>query len=62
MQTTKLMLSSLSAWAMAGAYDYIERATGTEFNVLLWAAVVIMIGGLYFGLYAKNKNIKEEKA
>ena len=62
MRNSKLMTSMLSAWIMAVAYDYIERVTGTEVNVLLYAAVITIVAGLYFGLYAKDKGIKKEEA
>ena len=61
MQNSKLMVYLLSAWIMALIYDYIERVSGIEIGVLLCGAVVTMVTGLYFGLYAKNNESKEEE-
>lgn len=59
MQTTRLMMSMLSAWGMAIAYDQIRVATGTEIHVLLLASVVTMVAGLYIGL--RNNETKREE-
>lgn len=61
MQTSRLMMSMLSAWGMAIAYDQIEVATGTEVHVLLCAAIVTVVAGLYFGLRTKNNETKREE-
>lgn len=60
MQTGRLMASMISAWTMAVAYDQIEVATGTEIHLLLCAAVVTVVVGLYFGLRNNNETKKEE--
>lgn len=60
MQTGKLMASMFSAWGMAIAYDQIEVATGTEVHVLLFAAVITMVVGLYVGLRTNNETKKGE--
>lgn len=62
MQTTKLLISTLSAWTMAFIYDFIDKITGHEIRVLPYAGLVVMVVGLYAGLYANNKTTKEEEA
>ena len=62
MQTSTLMLSSLSAWGLAIAYDIIERVMGLDFKVLVWAAVAVFAVGLYRGLHAKSEDVNKEEA
>lgn len=60
MQNSKLMAYTLSAWVMTLIYDYIEKVSGIEIGVLLCGAVVTMVAGLYFGLYAKNNETNKD--
>ena len=62
MQNVKLLTSAVSSWAMALAYDWINKATGHEIRILLYAGLVTLAVGLYFGLYAKNNETKKEEA
>lgn len=62
MQNVKLMTSAASSWAMALAYDFINRVTGHEVRILLYAGLVVLAVGLYVGLYAKNNETKKEEA
>jgi hypothetical protein len=41
---------------MAFVYDKIERTTGTELSVLLWAAILTITIGLCIGLSRKNED------
>lgn len=61
MRRSVLMTSMLSAWAMAIAYYQIREASGVELTVLLCAAVITMIFGLYTGLRASNKQESKEE-
>lgn len=62
MQNAKLLTSAASSWAMAIAYDFINKVTGHEIRILLYAGLAVLISGLYFGLYAKNNETKKEEA
>lgn len=61
MQRSAFVVSILSAWVMALAFDLIEKTTGVRVMALLCAAAITMIFGLYKGLCGKNKyDTKEE--
>lgn len=46
---------------MAVIYNEIKKVTGIEIDLLLYAALVIMVVGLCFGLCSDNKDkVKEE--
>ena len=47
MQQSTLMLSMLSAWAIAIVYDRIRINTGMDIKLLLCVSVITMIVGLY---------------
>lgn len=61
MQTNTLFTSSIGAWIMAFIYDRIEVMTGFEFRPLIYAALVVVLVGMYKGLYAKDKNTENEE-
>lgn len=56
MRKSVLMSSTFIAWVMAFVYDKIERTTGTELSVLLWAAILTITIGLCIGLSRKNED------
>lgn len=62
MKRNILTWSVIAAWCMAIVYDRIETMTGMEINVLLVTALVTMIAGLYFGLYANSNETSEGRA
>ncbi len=62
MNQAMIVKTTLGSWTLAFIYDTIERMSGVEVNVLMWGAVIIMVGGLCFGLRAKNTETKKEEA
>lgn len=52
-------LSMISAWSMSVIYYFIELKTGREITLLLGAAILTMIIGLYVS-YRKGKETEEE--
>lgn len=62
MQNVKLLTSAVSSWIMAATYDIIDRVTGHEVRILLYAGLVVLAVGLYVGLYAKKNECEREEA
>ena len=61
MQKPILVISILGAFVMAVIYNEIKKVTGIEIDLLLYAALAIMVVGLCFGLCSNNKDkVKEE--
>lgn len=54
MKNAIIYCSTFAAWCMAVLYDQIEKVSGMEITALLVAAIITMVGGLYFGLNAKT--------
>lgn len=61
MRKPVLFTSMLGAFFMALAYDQIEKVSGIEISLLLYAAVITMVVGLYTGLYTNNKQESKEE-
>lgn len=61
MQTGKLMTSTFSAWGLGAVYDFINRTTGHDIRVLLYAGVAVLLIGLYIGLYANSNKTQNEE-
>lgn len=57
-----LIISTLIGWVMAIAYDRIEKVTGLELTALLWAAIIIIIIGLYTGLIKNGADKQKEES
>jgi hypothetical protein len=60
MQTSKLLASTLSAWGMTVAYDWIEMTTGIELRFLPYLAIVALMFGIYSCCRDNNETAKEE--
>lgn len=61
MQRSVLVISILSAWVMALAFDQIDQIFGVRFIPLWCAAVITMIFGLYAGLRSNNEEESKEE-
>ena len=62
MRKSRTVIATLGALGMAITYDKIKQVTGVELKVLLWAGILMLIFGLYTGLYTRNKHELEEEA
>lgn len=62
MQNAKIMAGTVSSWVMAFAYDWINKATGHEYKILLYTGLVTLAIGLYVGLCAKSNKTEKEEA
>lgn len=61
MRKSRVVTATLGALGIAVAYDKIKQATGIEITALLWIGILVLIFGLYTGLYARNKNTTKEE-
>ena len=54
MRGAAFIAGSLGALTMGVIYDQLERITGIELTVLLWAAIAVLILGVWFGLFTSK--------
>ena len=61
MRKSRIVTATLGALGMAVVYDKIKQATGVEITALLWIGILVLIFGLFTGLYARNKTTTKEE-
>lgn len=61
MRKSIFVISIIIAWFIAVMYDLIDKMTDVKIDALLYAAIAIMIVGLFGGLHANNKGHTKEE-
>lgn len=62
MQKSVLGMSTLGAWVIVIAYDRLKQVSNIDLTALLCAAIMLLIFGLYAGLYATDRHKSKEES